>query len=405
MATLKEMRGELLKQAAEFQARIKAGETLTEEETSAVKGILADIEGLDTQIKAMDEKKDVLDRLMTVEGDTSASGEAEEAKARSMGEFVAETARKHGLTRLSKSAPRMELDFKANTDTQAVGTGYAPLLTDIDRQPVMPWQRQLSIANLLSTRVVKGNSIEYFLMGALEGAPATVAEGGLKAQVHYGNPTPKTETLRELAAWIAVTDDMLEDLDYIAQLIDSDLRYQLQLVEENQLLAGDGKGTNIQGILNREGLQVVTANAKNFADKLAAAKFAVEKATLGGARADAIVMHPDDYLALLLTKDGNNQYYGGGFFQNAYGNGAYAGNPAVWLLPTVTTTAISKGTALVGAFKTAKVLRKGGIQRAAGWIDQQFVHDQSTIRLKERVGLMVDRPEAFVKVTVSGETA
>lgn len=399
--SLKEKRGELLKQVAEYQARIKAGETLTDEETEAVQGILADIEGLDAQVKKMDEKKDVLSRLMTVEGDTpadpAAPADSEGEKSGSVGQQAVEVIRKSGGLAAIRGK---EIHVKASTDTQAVGTGWQDMVTDVDRQPVMPWQRQLTIAGLMSTRIVQGSSIEYFLMSQMEGAVGAVAEGGAKPQVHYKDPTPIRESLRKIAGHIVVTDEMKEDLSFIVQLIDGDLRNRLQIEEERQLLAGDGAGNNLRGLLNREGVQVVKATAANFADKLAEAKFAVSTATNGGAQADAIVMHPDDYLALLLTKDGNQQYYGGGFFQNAYGNGAFAGNPAVWLLPTVTTPAIAKGTALVGAFKTAKVLRKGGIRRKDGWIDQQFIHNASTIVLEERVGLMVDRPEAFVKVTV-----
>ncbi|NMW65988.1 phage major capsid protein [Mobiluncus mulieris] len=408
MQTLKEQRGELLRKLASFQARIKAGETLTDEETSAVKALLADLDKISSAIKDAEEKKTLLDRLSAAttnnddDEEDGTPGGSDEPKARTMGQFFLQTERKAGVAGLSKSGQKLVLNFKAATDPQSVGTAWQPLLTDVDKQPLTPWQRKLTIASLMSQRVVQGNSIEYFLMGAMEGKPGTVAESGKKPQIHYADPTPKTETLRELAAHVVVTDDMLEDLNYIAQLIDDDLRYQLMLEEENQLLAGDGQGTNLTGLLNRQGLQVLQATAKDFPDKLAEAKFAIEKATEGGARADAIVMHPDDYLALLLTKDGNQQYYGGGFFQNAYGQGSLAGNPAVWLLPTLTTTAVAKGTALVGAFKTAKVLRKGSIQRAVGFIDQQFIHDQSTIRLKERVGLMVDRPEAFVKVAIGG---
>ncbi|WP_279059507.1 phage major capsid protein [Mobiluncus curtisii] len=402
MKTRREQLAELQAKAKEYEARIKAGEELTSEELTSVKTLIDSIDKLDTEIKTADAAVESLSRFaQATDSQPAAENEEGKTEAKTVGGQFLKNMRASGRTVLSKSGPGLVVDFKAATDTQAVGNDYGPWVTDVDKQPVLPWRRQLTIASLMSSRVVQGNSLEYFLMGTMEGAPATVGEGGKKPQVHYSTPTPVTESLREIAAWMAITDDMQEDLYFVAQLIDDDLTHQLMLVEENQLLMGDGAGTNIKGLLNRDGVQAVAATAANFADKLAEAKSAVEKATLGGARADGIVMHPDDYLALLLTKDGNQQYYGGGFFQNAYGNGSFQGNPAVWLLPTVTTPAIPKGTALVGAFKTAKVLRKGGIQRDKGWIDQQFIHDQSTLRLKERVGLMVDRPEAFVKVTIT----
>lgn len=401
MKTKMEQLAELKAQANEFQTRIKSGESLSPEEVEAIKGITGSITALKAEIEAADELTDTLSGLFKADDEAAPTGTESDAPAKSLGAHFVKFARSAGMDKLVKGRDFAAPEFKANTDVQAVGSSYRDLVTDIDRNFVLPYQRKLTIASLMSSATVSGNSIEYFTMGGIEGTPATVAEGALKPQVHYAAPTPTTETLREIAAWITLTDDMLEDLDFVAQLINDDLVCRLQLVEEDQLLAGDGTGTNINGLLNRSGIQSITATSATFADKLAEAKFAIEKATEGAHRADAIIMHPDDYLSLLLTKDGNNQYYGGGFFQNAYGNGSYAGNPSVWLLPTVTTTAIAKGTALVGDFKSAKVLRKGGIQVASTNSHADlFAKDQQAVRLRERVGLMVQYPAAFAKVTI-----
>ncbi|MGV9181817.1 phage major capsid protein [Arcanobacterium canis] len=400
---LKKQLADKLKAAAEYQARIKAGAELSEEETAAVKGILTDIETLKAQVDAADEKADVLERLASV-GDSVAPADGNgEAPAKSLGEHFVKSLEKAGFKGIDKNRTFVAPEFaKANTDIQLVGNHYGPLLTDVDRDGVMPYRRKLTVAQLFSQGTISGNAVTYPVFGKLEGEFKTVGEAAQKPQLHFADPTWATEGLKEIAGFITLSDLMLEDLPYIATQINTELLAELMISEENQLLAGDGAGTNVKGILNREGVQTVESTKANFADDLAKAKMQVETGTLSRFKADGMIMHPDDYLALLLQKDGNQQYYGGGFFQNAYGNGSYEGEPAVWLLPTVTTTAIAKGTALVGAFKSAKVLRKGGVQvRSADQHDKNFTNDLVTVRAKERLTLEVKYPAAFTKVTIS----
>ena len=65
------------------------------------------------------------------------------------------------------------------------------------------------------------------------------------------------------------------------------------------------------------------------------------------------------------------------------------------------TAAITEGTALVGAFKSAKVLRKGGlVVKMTDSDTDDFLHFKQKCRVSERLGLQVKYPKAFVKVTL-----
>src|SRR5690606_36646401 len=101
---------------------------------------------------------------------------------------------------------------------------------------------------------------------------------------------------------------------------DSRARNLLGLKEEAQLLSGNGQGQNIKGLLARNGVQSVqSASADDDADAVFRAMTAIQTAT--GLSADGIAIHPLDYQAFRLSKDGNGQYYGGGYFAGQYGNG------------------------------------------------------------------------------------
>ena len=66
------------------------------------------------------------------------------------------------------------------------------------------------------------------------------------------------------------------------------------------------------------------------------------------------------------------------------------------------TEAVAKGTAIVGAFRLGgKILRKGGLRvESTNSHDTDFTNDKITFRIRERVGLQVKYPKAFVKVAL-----
>ena len=131
---------------------------------------------------------------------------------------------------------------------------------------------------------------------------------------------------------------------------------------------------------------------------------AITKVTTGsGLDADGLVIHPSDYQTLRLAKDVNGQYYGGGFFSGAYGNGGLSEQPNVWGLKTVITPAIAAGTVLVGAFgQSATVYRKGGVRvESTNSHASDFTSNLVTIRAEERLALAVRRPVGFVKTTIT----
>lgn len=331
--------------------------------------------------------------------------EADTVSAKSLGEhFVKHAGEQLAAIRGVKGASATAPEFKAATDTQVIGAVFGNALTTIDRTIVQGNRPALTIANLLGAGTITGNAISYFVEGALEGAFTTVAEGAVKPQLHVVDPTLVTDALKKIAGWIKLSDEMVEDLDFVVSEINNRLLYELAKFEEAQLLNGNGTGTNLTGILNR-GIQTEARGTAASGDTVADTIFrAVTKVSTGsGLDADGIVMNPADYQDLRLAKDTNGQYYGGGFFSGAYGNGGIADQPNVWGLRTVITPAIAAGTVLVGAFEqSGTVYRKGGIRvESTNSHASDFTSNLVTVRAEERVALAVRRPSGFVKTTIT----
>jgi HK97 family phage major capsid protein len=402
---LKQQREAALKAAREIAEKAKGeGRDMTAEEIAEVDQHLAKADDLDKQIKAADESQARMKRLAEItDPEADERGSTTEAKSlgehfvKSVGDRLAEVKGNGG--RWSVASP----EFKAAADTQITGTVFDAVTTQIDTNIVTGVRRRLQIADLLSQGTLSGSAITYYVEGAMEGDFTTVGENAQKPQIHFADPTPVTESLKKIAAFIKESDEMIEDLPFLVSAINNRLLYQLALFEENQVLNGDGLGTNLTGLLNRSGVQLLgaTTDAKaGNADQVFKAMTSVS--TGSGLDADGLVIHPTDYQTFRLKTDANGQYYGGGYFQGPYGVGGVVEQPPMWGLRTVVTPAIAAGTVLVGAFAPSSTLyRKGGVRvESTNSEGNDFTNNRVTVRAEERVALAVRRPAALVKVTL-----
>lgn len=404
---LKQMRAAALKAAQDIINGAKASaRDLTDEEQATVEAKFAEIEDLDAKIAAATKSADLVARLGALpEGEKEQPADREPEQAKSLGEhFVKSVEAKLSGFRGVKGASIAAPEYKASTTTHTIGSVWSDALTTIDTNIVTGVRRRLTIADLLGSGTISGNAITYFVEGALEGDFTTVAEAGAKPQLHYADATAVTDSLKKIAGFIKESDEMIEDLPFLVSAINGRLLYNLALFEEDQLLSGNGTGTNLQGVLNRTGVQTeAAATAVSGADNADAVFRAITKVQTGaGLDADGIAINPADYQKFRLSKDSNGQYFGGGFFSGQYGNGEIAVQPPLWGLRTVVTPAVASGTVVVGAWQQGgSVYRKGGIRvESTNSHDTDFTSNLVTIRAEERVALAVRVPKAFVKVTL-----
>lgn len=392
-----ERKGLLAEASALVEEAKDAGRDLTKDEVELIDEKMARVDAIDAAEKRGATVKALRDRFAKGGGEGGESEEEEsESGAKTLGDHFLKSGAlgrfREGQGRRSASAT----EFKAATDPFVVGsngqTQYGRVVETALRRPV--------VADLLSSGALSATSLTYYQQGAVTGAPTSVAEGGTKPSINFAF-TPVTEALTKIAAVTKVSDEATEDTDYIVSVINSQLILRLQLVEEDQILNGNGTAPNLRGILNRSGIQTHTsADVDNNADALFHGLTLVSTGAF--LPADGIVINPTDYEALRLSKDLNGQYFGGGFFQGPYGNGEASIAPPLWGVRTVVTPAIAVGTALVGAFAAgAQLFRKGGIRVESTNSDQDdFVNNRVAIRAEERILLAVYVPAAFVKVTL-----
>ena len=362
-----------------LKERIEANdaEAITEGEQ-----LKADIEAKTAELQQAEKKAALLRVIGTADKeDTTMS----EAKARNLGEnfvnFVKDS--DHGK-KFDLSAPAYT---KAATDTQTSPAGAVDFATTFDRNVVTAPRTPLVIRDLFGAETISGSTLVYLVEGAIQGAPAVTAEGAEKPQIHFADPTPKTVSLAKIACHIKESDEYIDDYPFLASAINGRLLYELGLVEQNKLVT-DLLGTS--GI--QTGSYAANATAADIADAILQAAMDVQNGS--GFDADAIVINPADWYTLRVARDGEQRYYGGGFFgaQNV---------PNLWGITVCVSTAVSAGTIIVGAFKTCgSVVSKDGVSvEATNTNEDDFVKNLMTIRAEERLALAVRRPAGFKKLT------
>jgi len=295
----------------------------------------------------------------------------------------------------------------------AIPTGNPGSFGTIQRDPmVTPPTRTKRVRDLFPARKTNAAVIEYFRQlgfttlqaGHGTNSASSVAERnsgntafGLKPQSSFafvGEQAP----IRTLAHWEAAHRNVLSDEPQLRSIIDNELMYGLRLLEDNQILNGDGVGENLLGVLNTPNIQQYAWSDGNdlpVADtKADALRRAATLSFLAYYEPSGVVLHPNDWEDIELTKDANGQYL-------IAVSVAMGGEPRVWRMPVIDTPAMTNGKALVGAFGTGAQLydREEASIRISEQHSDFFIRNAIVILAEQRLALAVKRPEAFVEVT------
>lgn len=337
------------------------------------------------------------------------------SRAQSLGEAFVETEAfknaakawsESGRTRTSvalemKDALITPSGIKATADTASMGQETYINYQGNGGMPVLIEQQRLTIRNLLAQGQTTMNAVPYLREVSYTNAATSVAEEGLKPEASFVLEDV-TAPVKKIAVTAKVSDEMWADFPSMRSYIDNRLRFMRAEREEALLLNGDGVGSNITGILQSSPqTQAFASSTPTNSDRAMAVHNAITKIrVIGKFEPDGMVVHPNDWEQIRLAQDENKQYYGGGPFTGAYGNGGIAVD-RFWNLPVVITTAISEGTALVGAFKLgAQIFDRTGVSVDMTNVNEDdFVTNRMTIRVENRLALAVYRPLAFCTVT------
>ena len=300
--------------------------------------------------------------------------------------------------------------FNVKDVYSALPSGNPGAFGTIQRDPmVIQPTRTKRVRDLFPSRTTTAAVIEYFrMLGFTTPETSAVNNAGPVAERNGSAFAAKPQSsfqfigeqapVRTLAHWEAAHRNVLADEPQLRSIIDNELLYGLRLQEDYQILQGDGTGENLLGILNSNPQEYSWSDGPTDAvvadTKADAIRRAATLALLAYYEPTGVVLNPQDWEDIELTKDQNGQYL-------IAVSVALGGEPKLWRVPVVDTPAMPVGQALIGAFGTGAQLYDR--EQASIRISEQhadfFVRNAIVILAEQRLALAVKRPESFVKVT------
>ncbi len=303
--------------------------------------------------------------------------------------FAAQTAEDLKKAWDGKSSGKVEV----KSFDKALGSGAASAGALIEPQRnagiLMPGLRRLTIRDLLAQGRISSNSLEYVRENVFTNSAAPVAEGTLKPESQL-TFTKENATVKTIAHWIQASRQVMDDAPMLESYVNNRLLFGLALVEEGQLLNGDGTGDNLLG-LNQVATAYDTAlnvTGDTRADQIAHAIFQTSESEF---EASGLILNPRDWHAIALLKDSDGRYIFGG-------PAAFAAK-VMWGLPVVATKAQAVGTFTVGGFDLASQVwdRMDATVEVSREDRDNFVKNMVTILCEERLALAHYRKTAIIK--------
>ncbi len=298
-----------------------------------------------------------------------------------------------------------KLKFKA-AGTMLISTnisgGNVPVeqrLSGLDDIP----SREVRLLSIVSRGTASSNVISWVSKVNRDGAAGGTAEGTLKNQIDF-DIVVNSENVKKFTAFIKISEEMVDDIDFMNTEINNELVSELLRAIELQVYSGDGTGLNLNGIVTQATAFVATTapvavDNANLVDVLRTAITQIKIANQ--MPPNYIMLHPTDVLGLLQIKRSTTD--------KAYIDALQlvAGNLSLDGVPIIETTLVTVDTYLVGDFTKATVFDKGSISVEVGRSDDDFVKNLVTV-LAEWRGLNViktNQTTAFVTGTISVDAA
>lgn len=257
--------------------------------------------------------------------------------------------------------------------------------------------RAMRVRDLFNVQQTSTNLVEYFRVTGFTNNAATTSERSGSPETFTSYPQ-STMTIagaqapvRTIGHYEVAHRNVLADEPQLRGVIDNELLYGLRLTEDDQILNGNGSGTNLTGIINTNG---ISTQALGSDTRIDAVRKGITKIMLAYYEPTGIVIHPNDWEAIETQKDGDNNYM-------LAVNAAVGADARLWRLPVVETSAVTEGTAVIGSFGIGATLydRMEGSIRISENHSDFFVRNAIAILAEERIALAVKRPESFCTIT------
>jgi hypothetical protein len=263
--------------------------------------------------------------------------------------------------------------------------------------------RQLRLMDLFAKGAASSNIISWVYQANRDGAAGGTAEGDTKNQIDF-DLVVASQAVVKRTAYIKVSTEMLDDIDFIQSEINNELMRLLMLDIELTAYSGNGTAPALNGIRTvatafAAGTFAATVDNANEADVLTVA---INQIAIANQEApNAILMHPSDITKLKLYKvSATDRRY--------IDRLIFIGNTLTLDgVPMIGTTLVTAGTYLVGNFNMSTMYQKDAVTINMGLDGNDWTKNLRTIIAEWRGALVTKNNSrtAFVKGTFSTDIA
>ena len=280
-------------------------------------------------------------------------------------------------------------------DTTIVGDYYGNIALSTLESGVNRIARQVAkVRNAMSMGTTTSKFVTY-IQQTLQSSATWIGEGVVKNEGDLKYQEVSVE-VKKVAGFIKISKEMLEDLAFVRNEVNTDLMETIDNQIENNLLNGNGAGANLNGIINQAqswsaGTFANTVTSANLADVVRTSVAQIESNKF---LASHVVLHPRDVAKLSLSKTTAGEYTYGAFVVHPV-----TGDPIIAGLPIISTTWMTEGNFLVADMTRAQVRMREGMNIQVGYEGDDFKRNMVTILCEARLVSFIKANDtgAFVK--------
>ena len=300
------------------------------------------------------------------------------------------------LKNSSSANDNVKFNIKAVGDMSIAGntTGQIPQALRIAGLNEIP-SRTVRLLDIVSGGAISSNLVEWVYQANQEGTAGHTVEGAVKNKIDF-DLIVGSQKVEKTTAFITVTDEMIDDVDFMQTAIQNELTKELLKAVEAQVYGGSGVSPQMNGIKT-----VATAFAGGTfagivdnANEVDVLTVAMDQIMLANQDApNYIFMNPSDVTALKMVKVSSTDK------RYVERLAMVAGDLSLDGTPIIPTTLVTAGEYLIGDFTKSFVLNKQAIAIEIGYNADNFVKNYKTIRAEWRGVTFVKNNDrtAFVK--------
>lgn len=355
----------------------------------SVKSVSDSVPDMQNSIKSMRDELSALQQLGVKSNDESAE-KSDYGSRFVMSEKFKDFKASLGLN--SKANVRLELAAAPETTQASNSASRSTLAMPYDAGLVTDPRQVLNIESLFGRVIIDSSAYQYVKYGytttLTATGPAVVSEGSAKPESNYTGSI-ETGTIKTLAHWTKMTEQMIADNQNIVSFINQDMQYQLNKIIDAQIVNGTGSGQlkglsasgNYTDYITGAGIET----GDTVIDLILKVKTQMEAANISNI---SLLLNPVDWCKVLCSKNVNKDYLIPGIVDIP--------QQRIWGVPVILSGSVTSGKFHMGNFfEGGKIFERQGMAIEMDRSGDDFEKNLMTLRVERRLDFAVVQPKAL----------